>query len=355
MSHLRRWVTLALGLLVGGCALLPHMTKAPTQLAGPVQLRIMGLPDEGRQTQASTVGTTGLVVAASRMIEIKAYLASDTYSLASNGGALDSTESGLSVSTSSVATGATSATVNMPAMAGGDHVLQINLYKSTKRMSDAGTGADLDHARYYLIAQGEVRVTAIVGVPTTATARLYQTVSGPNTLDCRVPGTTATTSVILSGLTGTSGLYLRMANFNPFQMLWSGAEVANQHKVRVGIVSPTAYSWTVASGSTAAGDFSLGSVLAAQGFATGSFSIPSEAGTSKIWNWGSTDRKVIYTDVDLTTLDASYQNLYTNPADPYGAALTLYLPAALCPTGFKVYLTDRGSNVAAAGSTGTFR
>lgn len=349
MRHVRRFLMPALGLALAGCALLPHVGLAPARLSGPITLRITNLPTSDRQIQTSTANTSNLPTASTtKQIELKVFVGSAPNSLVSSGGTIETSGSGLAIATiSAPLTGA--AIVNIPALPSGDHIIQVNVYKSNATMYDPSSGVALPQARFYQVAQGEAYINSIIGVSTSTSMRLYQTLVAASNLDAQDPNN-ATTSVLVKGVSAAPpGMYLRLANWNPYYLLFSG-DPSYTGKVRIAIVAPTAYSWTVASTSANAGYWMVGDVNSTTGFASHSFAVPPEAGTADIWNWGNASRTAVYTDVDLKALNANYQNLYTVVGDPYGGSLSLVLPTTLCPTNYSLYISDRSADTSLAGT-----
>lgn len=334
--------TLTAAVVAAGCAVLPHTTKAPVGMSGPITLNLTNVPGihtGDRNTQATI--RTGALQAV-----VKVYVADSTYGssgTAANAIETDPVTAAALVSTSSITTAATSITI--PKIPSGGHIITVQLYSSTAKMVNSD-GTDSSNAAFKLVGESEAYVSPVVGVPLSATLPIWSTFDHAGNIQT-VLLSGATSSLSFSGLTAPSGgLYLRMAKWSA-----SGSLPDSSASLRLSIVSGTAYSTSLASTSNTAGYWKLGDASASRGFsATCSFRNADTYSASTPWNWSS-DRKTIYTD--LHCYDASDDmTIYSAATDYTTGALSMYLPAALVPTGYTMYLTSlaSGSSLAGAGS-----
>lgn len=306
-------IALTAGLVAAGCSMLPNTAKVSMTeggASGPVTLNF------GRSIQAiaSNLGAS--------TVEITVYKADAATDLYSPGMTIAKDPlTGANIATTSAVT-ANQASVTLPAIPDGRHIIVLNVKK----------------ANGDIVAQSEAFVNALRGVPLTATLPLYVTYL-PNQ-NLTTYSNSATASAYLSGLTaGTNGLALRMTNWSPSMQL-AGSGSAG---VRVSIVNTAAYAASVSTASVGTKSYwAVGNIGSADGFsATQSFT----------WTMSS-DKKVLYADVDFTTAGTIANLVGQNTSSAASGSFSFVLPAAALPTGYKVYVTDNASGSSLPGTGG---
>ncbi|HEY9900122.1 MAG TPA: hypothetical protein V6D00_13155 [Pantanalinema sp.] len=313
-------IALTGGLVAAGCAMLPTTgAKAPAGqptavgLSGPGSAYINMNGDRGIQAIA---GGAKEVVA--RVYEADATYGSAFAASGSAAAVIEQYQSKVLMATASVVSG--TANLVLPPLPAGKHVIKLDAYKFAGMVDAAG--ADTASASTNLVAQSEAYVQTVVGLPYKATFPLFMTFA--TTVDASPSSGTATLSVQAPAVVaGTTGLFLRMANWNYY------ANTAS-NSLRLVITHPTAFAANLASGS--AGTYGIGDVKAAKGFTTGS--IPA-------WSW-TNDRKYLYTDLTFLAASASEyaSNSYTVKTT---GSLSLSLPAVFAPSGYKLTVIDAAS------------
>lgn len=324
-------------LMLVSCALLPHGTVRLGTMSGPISVRLGDLPAK-RSTQLIPPG--GLEV------EIRAYRASDPTHLQALGNALAyDWQTGLPIiATYSVSAG-TSPNLTLPELPAGNWVLRAIVYDTGETFYAIPNGAIDQYAKYSTVGMGEATVSTSIGMAYGVTIPVNYTVPYLANLDDRVMGS-ATNSLSVTGvLPGSTGLRVRIANWNPYLMLATGSWDAVHHRVRLAVTVPRYYPINMASTSNSAGYWILGDISANTGFSgTMSFTCPAGTPGPDVWMWNAdTTRNTIYTDIDLHGADASYYDKYTSATSVASGALTVVLPSTLAPTGYTLTMTDLAS------------
>jgi hypothetical protein len=226
-----------------------------------------------------------------------------------------------SVSTAGVAT------LTLPSLPAGKHVIQVIGYKGTPAINWA-TGADTDAAanRAKMVAQGEAEVETAVGMPYSATFGMFARFLPVNPTS-KLPdanyvvdasaSSNATPSMSLTLVTvPTTGTSFRLMDWNPF------GNLSASKSIRIVLEKTTTgnFADTIATNSTAA-----------QSFPT--------------WNWGpNNNKKFVYTDIELTGLESNYATYSADPTDSkVGGSFSMFLPSNLAAAGVKIYLHDLGT------------
>lgn len=331
---------LTAGILAAGCAILPHTAKS-TGMSGPVTLNLTNIPyAEGRSTQA--------LKSTAKQVVIKVFKADATYGpTAGSGGMGGTSAAGLELATdpiagtvlvSSASITSTATKVTLPGIPSGGHVIKMYVFSTKNAQHNSVTGDLYGGSDQNLIAESEAYVNPIVGVPLNASLPMWSTYAINGNLHT-VDNTDATSSASFSGITvGTTGLYLRMADWNPFTRL-ATQTATNDFKIRVSITVNTAYAWTVASDSAY---WKLGHVASPFGFST-----------TKAITWAfSEDRKAVYADINPYDADGEQAGIrkYVDATEHASGSLSIWLPNTLCTTGYQVHVTDANEGMSLGGN-----
>lgn len=339
-------IALTGGLVAAGCAMLPSTgAKAPASQPAAVGMSgpgtaILHMNGAERGVQAVGGGATFVfariyAAAADTATPSTTFAASDSIETNVNGKYL--TASG-SVSTAGVAT------LTLPPLPAGKHVIQVIGYKGTPAINWAtGVDSDVPGNRAKMVAQGESFVETAVGMPYSATFGMFARFLPVNptsklpdvnyVLDASA-STNATSSMSLTLVTvPTTGTFFRIMDWNPF------GNVGASKSIRVVLEKTTVGNFpdSIATNSTAA-YWRMGHINAEEGFGEATNSFPT-------WNWGpNNNKRFIYADIDLASESTKTATYSADPSDSkVGGSLSFFLPKNLADAGVKIYLHDKGT------------
>ncbi|MBO9540062.1 hypothetical protein J7643_05645 [bacterium] len=338
-------IALTGGLVAAGCAMLPTTgAKAPAGqptavgLSGPGSAEF-SVGGAARGIQALPGGANG-----AKYVVARIYAADPTNGTtyaASKSIAIESVDGNPLVATASVpSTGIVSLT--LPKIPAGKHVIQVSAYNT---VTPDMTAAFVENpgAKNELVAQSEAFVQTAVGLPYNVTFPVYtilRAASTSLTIEAS-PSANATTSagIKLTTAAPATGLYLRMANWNPY------ANLSASESVRLVITHPSTGFTQAFVSAPGTASWTIGDIRSTNGF--------SAATNISTWSY-SPDRKYLYTDINFKTFNASYASLYAT--DSYAVkdqgSFSLFLPAAFVPTNAEIVLHDLGLGGSQSGTGG---
>lgn len=323
-------IALTGGLVATGCAMLPT-TGAKAPAAQPTAVGLSG-PGTAVVNMAGADRNIQVVGGGAKFVYARIYQA-DSGSFGTAFAASDSIETFASkiLTASGSVTTAGVATLTLPSLPAGKHVIQVNGYNTLTPDINWTTGADNNAAavKATLVAQGEAYVETEVGMPYTAKFNMFA--KFPGVLDATTSATYSISTTLVSVPVG--GIAFRMMDWNHY------GNLSASQTIRVVIQNPTKDFTNTIATTSAAAYWQLGHIQAAEGFqATQSF------GT---WNWGpgaTPNKRYIYTDLDLTS--ATLATKYATNSFAVGqqglGSLSFVMPTTLAPAGVKIYLHDLG-------------
>lgn len=345
-------LALTVGLVAGGCALLPHgpvanLKSNADQWSGPVTLTV-NIPQEMRAVQGLRSGV--------KMVEI--------FAMTRNGSDIVQRSGSDLVATASVTGSGAAATVTLPALpANGARIqLIINGYTSTN-VPNAGlmstvlgtATASFDpsstsaSSASYIVAQTDAQVVPVAGVGLPLSVTMYNCVAPSANL--KYNGGTAAGQVYASSFSGitapSGGLPVRWLN-------WSWGDVTNG--LHSGPTNGTASVRLTAYRATGAWSANTAYAQAATAAATVSFGtwddhrygIPA---TCSAWTTDSTG-KYAYMDISFTTGGFASGSASASFDAGEGSNLSVNVPSFFCPTGYVLTLSD-GNNAVTLPGNGT--